>query len=112
MEKSEVDELRELTKRVCENVTAYIGAQLDGSFESMQMMASVIDNINIKYMGMKQEIKSIGKLSNVLEARAHAVKEKMNMIDEIDKEISEIEDMVNDIEQYTTSLEMKFNQVR
>jgi hypothetical protein len=31
MEKAEVDELHELTQRVCENVTAYVGAQLDGA---------------------------------------------------------------------------------
>ncbi|KAG7393102.1 hypothetical protein PHYPSEUDO_012438 [Phytophthora pseudosyringae] len=71
METVEVDELRELTQRVCETVTAYVGAQLDGSLESMQLMQTVASNINAKYVGMKREAKHIGKLSKVLEARGN-----------------------------------------
>ncbi|KAE8900453.1 hypothetical protein PF005_g3885 [Phytophthora fragariae] len=112
MEKAEVDELRQLTQRVCENVTAYVGAQLDGSLESMQLMETVVNNINTKYRGMKREAKSIGKLSKVLEARATAMEEKMNVIDDIDEELAELEDMVDQLEQYTGSLEIKFNEVR
>ncbi|EGZ10283.1 hypothetical protein PHYSODRAFT_338950 [Phytophthora sojae] len=112
MEKAEVDELRQLSQRVCENVTAYVGAQLGGSLESMQLMETVVNNINAKYKGMKREAKSIGKLSKVLEARASANEEKMNIIDDIDEELSELEDMVDQLEQYTGSLEIKFNEVR
>ncbi|KAH7459727.1 hypothetical protein KRP22_012766 [Phytophthora ramorum] len=112
MEKAEVDELRGLTQRVCENVTTYVGAQLDGSLESMQVMEAVVRNINAKYVGMKREARSIGKLSKVLEARANAMEEKMNIIDGIDEELTELEDMVDQLEQYTGSLEIKFNDVR
>ncbi|KAG6967273.1 hypothetical protein JG687_00004363 [Phytophthora cactorum] len=104
MEKAEVDELRELTQRVCENVTAYVGAQLDGSLESMQLMQTVVNNINSKYVGMKREAESVGKLSKVLEARARTMEEKMNIIDDIDEELTELEDMVEQLEQYTGSL--------
>ncbi|ETM01022.1 hypothetical protein L917_02330 [Phytophthora nicotianae] len=112
MEKAEVDELRELTQRVCENVTAYVGAQLDGSLESMQLMQTVVNNINAKYVGMKREAESVGKLSKVLEARAKTMEEKMNIVDEIDEELTELEDMVEQLEQYTGSLEIKFNELR
>ncbi|KAG3110013.1 hypothetical protein PI124_g11173 [Phytophthora idaei] len=112
MEKAEVDELRELTQRVCENVTAYVGAQLDGSLESMQLMQTVVNNINSKYVGMKREAESVGKLSKVLEARAKTMEEKMNIIDDIDEELTELEDMVEQLEQYTGSLEIKFNELR
>ncbi|ETI54666.1 hypothetical protein F441_02496 [Phytophthora nicotianae CJ01A1] len=112
MEKAEVDELRELTQRVCENVTAYVGAQLDGSLESMQLMQTVVNNINTKYVGMKREAESVGKLSKVLEARAKTMEEKMNIVDEIDEELTELEDMVEQLEQYTGSLEIKFNELR
>ncbi|KAG1689569.1 hypothetical protein DVH05_020315 [Phytophthora capsici] len=112
MEKAEVDELRQLTQRVCENVTAYVGAQLDGSLESMQVMETVVNNINAKYKGMKREAKSIGKLSRVLEARAKIMEEKMNIIDDIDEELIELEDMVDQLEQYTGSIEIKFNELR
>ncbi|KAL3658805.1 hypothetical protein V7S43_016173 [Phytophthora oleae] len=112
MEKAEVDELRELTQRVCENITAYVGAQLDGSLESMQVMETVVNNINAKYKGMKREAKSIGKLSKVLEARAKTMEEKMNIIDDIDEELMELEDMVDQLEQYTGSIEIKFNELR
>ncbi|KAG2764945.1 hypothetical protein PC129_g7492 [Phytophthora cactorum] len=112
MEKAEVDELRELTQRVCENVTAYVGAQLDGSLESMQLMQTVVNNINSKYVGMKREAESVGKLSKVLEARARTMEEKMNIIDDIDEELTELEDMVEQLEQYTGSLEIKFNELR
>ncbi|RMX62643.1 hypothetical protein DD238_008024 [Peronospora effusa] len=111
MEKAEEDELRELTQRVCESVTAYVGAKLDGSLESMQLMETVVNNINAKYIGMKREATSIGKLSKVLETRAFAMKEKMNIIDDIDEELAELEDMVDQLEQYTGSLENKFNEV-
>ncbi|KAG6971710.1 hypothetical protein JG688_00004316 [Phytophthora aleatoria] len=104
MEKAEVDELRELTQRVCENVTAYVGAQLDGSLESMQLMQTVVNNINSKYVGMKREAESVGKLSKVLEARAKTMEEKMNIIDDIDEELTELEDMVEQLEQYIGSL--------
>ncbi|POM65676.1 Hypothetical protein PHPALM_18573 [Phytophthora palmivora] len=104
MEKAEVDELQELTRRVCENVTAYVGAQLDGSLESMQLMETVVNNINSKYVGMKREAKSIGKLSKVLEARANTMRDKVTIIDEIDEELTELEDMVDQLEQYTGSL--------
>lgn len=107
-----MDELSELTQRVCENVAAYVGAQLDGSLESMQLMQTVVYNINGKYMGMKHEVESVGKLSKVLEARAKTMGEKMNIIDDIDEELTELEDMVNQLEQYTGSLELKFNEVR
>ncbi|GMF48772.1 unnamed protein product [Phytophthora fragariaefolia] len=40
-----------------------------GSLESMQLMETVVNNINAKYKGMKREAKSVGKLSKVLEAR-------------------------------------------
>ncbi|ETP52463.1 hypothetical protein F442_02523 [Phytophthora nicotianae P10297] len=112
MEKAEVDELRELTQRVCENVTAYVGAQLDGSLESMQLMQTVVNNINTKYVGMKREAESVGKLSKVLEARAKTMEEKMNIVDDIDEELTELEDMVEQLEQYTGSLEIKFNELR
>ncbi|CAI5737013.1 unnamed protein product [Peronospora destructor] len=111
MEKAEEDELRELTQRVCESVIAYVGVQLDGSLESMQLMETVVDNINAKYMRMKREAKSIDKLSKVLETRAFAMKEKMNIIDDIDEELAELEDMVDQLDQYTESLENKFNEV-
>ncbi|KUF84007.1 hypothetical protein AM587_10008510 [Phytophthora nicotianae] len=128
MEKAEVDELRELTQRVCENVTAYVGAQLDGSLESMQLMQTVVNNINTKYVGIKREAESVGKLSKVLEARgiearimdvhadvailtaccfvrsAKTMEEKMNIVDDIDEELTELEDMVEQLEQYTGSL--------
>ncbi|OWZ12457.1 hypothetical protein PHMEG_00014376 [Phytophthora megakarya] len=104
MEKAEVDELRELTQRVCENVTAYVGAQLDGSLESMRLMKTVVNNINAKYKAMKQEVKNIGKLSKVLETRANAMEEKVNIIDDIDEELTELEDMVKQLDQYTGSL--------
>ncbi|ETN15196.1 hypothetical protein PPTG_07365 [Phytophthora nicotianae INRA-310] len=112
MEKAEVDELRELTQRVCENVTAYVGAQLDGSLESMQLMQTVVNNINTKYVGIKREAESVGKLSKVLEARAKTMEEKMNIVDDIDEELTELEDMVEQLEQYTGSLEIKFNELR
>uniref|UniRef100_A0AAV1UYC9 Biogenesis of lysosome-related organelles complex 1 subunit 2 n=1 Tax=Peronospora matthiolae TaxID=2874970 RepID=A0AAV1UYC9_9STRA len=111
MEKAEVDELRELTQRVCANVAAYAGAQLDGSLESMQLMATVVNTVNAKYVGMRREIKSVGKLSKVLEARATALREKMDVIDDLDEELAELEDMVDQLEKYTGSLEVKFHQV-
>ncbi|KAF4317102.1 hypothetical protein BBO99_00008163 [Phytophthora kernoviae] len=109
MEKTEVDELRQLTQRVCENVTAYIGAQLNGSLESMQLLEIVVGNINTKYTSMRREAKSIGKLSEVLEARAIAMKEKMQIIDDIDEELTELEDMVDQLDQYTGSLGEKLD---
>jgi hypothetical protein len=44
-----------------------------GSLESMQLMETVVNNINAKYVGMKREAKSVGKLSKVLEARGAAM---------------------------------------
>ena len=40
-----------------------------GSLESMQLMATVVNTVNAKYVGMRREIKSIMKLSKVLETR-------------------------------------------
>ncbi|KAG7395432.1 hypothetical protein PHYBOEH_003758 [Phytophthora boehmeriae] len=112
MEKAEVDELRQLAQRVCENVAAYVGAQLNGSLESMQLLETVLGNVNTKYTSMRREAKSIGKLSEVLEARATEMKEKMQIIDDIDEELAELEDMVDQLDQYTGSLEVKFHDVR
>jgi hypothetical protein len=36
--------------------------------------------------------------------KAHAMEEKMNIIDDIDEELTELEDMVDQLEQYTGSL--------
>ncbi|CAI5714448.1 unnamed protein product [Hyaloperonospora brassicae] len=111
MDEAEVDELRHLTERVCETVAAYAGAQLDGSLESMQILETVLAAVNAKYVGMRRELKSIGKLSKVLEARAAALREKRTVIDDVDEELAELEDMVEQLEKYTESLEAKFYEV-
>lgn len=78
----------------------------------MQLMQTVVDNINSKYESMRREAQGIGKLSEVLEARAVAMKDKMQVIDDIDEELGELEDMVDQLEQYTGSLEGKFHELR
>ncbi|KAL7680127.1 hypothetical protein Plhal304r1_c069g0157731 [Plasmopara halstedii] len=104
MEKVEIDELRELTQRVCTNVAAYVGSQVNGSLESMQLMQTVVNNINIKYVNMKHELENLGTMSKFLETRASSIDEKMNIIDDVDEELYELEDMVDQLEQYTESL--------
>lgn len=106
-----MNELRKLTQRVCENVAAYVGAKADGSLESMRLMQTVVNNINAKYIDMKQEIEKVNRLSCKVEARASAMEEKMKIIDDVNEELSELEDMVDQLEQYTGSLETKFNKL-
>uniref|UniRef100_K3XBT3 Biogenesis of lysosome-related organelles complex 1 subunit 2 n=1 Tax=Globisporangium ultimum (strain ATCC 200006 / CBS 805.95 / DAOM BR144) TaxID=431595 RepID=K3XBT3_GLOUD len=111
MENAEVDELRQLTRAVCESVAAYVGVQLSGSLESMEILQQVVLNVNRKYIGMKKEVQSVGKLSKYLKAKADAIDEKLKTIDDIDEELTELEDMVEQLEQYTGSLQAKFYQV-
>jgi len=111
MENADVEELRQLSQRVCENVAAYVGAQLSGSFESMELLQQVVLNINRKYIKMKKEVQSVGKLSKHLKAKADAMDDKLKTIDDIDEELTELEDMVDQLEQYTGSLQTKFYEV-
>ncbi|GAB9467227.1 Serine protease family s09x [Globisporangium polare] len=111
MENAEVAQLRQLSQRVCASVTAYVGAQLSGSLESMELLQQVVLNVERKHTKMRKELQSVGKLSKHLKAKADAIDDKLKTIDAIDEELTELEDMVEQLEQYTGSLETKFYEV-
>ncbi|DBA03096.1 TPA: hypothetical protein N0F65_003343 [Lagenidium giganteum] len=104
MEHAEAEELQILTRRICESVASYVGAQLSGSLEAMELLEAVIRSTNKKCKRMKKEYNSIGRISDVMKAKAAAMEEKMKSIDEIDEELTELEDMVDQLELYTSSL--------
>ncbi|GLE02653.1 hypothetical protein PINS_up011494 [Pythium insidiosum] len=111
MNASEAQQLEVLSRRVCDSVTEYLGAQLVASTECMEVMHQVVLTVNRKYTAMLEELRSVGKLSKIIKAKARQMDEKMKCINDIDEELTELEDMVDQLEAYTASLQTKFHEV-
>ncbi|GLE09676.1 hypothetical protein PINS_up021447 [Pythium insidiosum] len=132
MNASEAQQLEVLSRRVCDSVTEYLGAQLAASTECHGSHASGRATVNRKYTAMLEELRSVGKLSKIIKAKgwvfrvpseggteeltcergvARQMDEKMKCINDIDEELTELEDMVDQLEAYTASLQTKFHEV-
>ncbi|EQC29442.1 hypothetical protein SDRG_12904 [Saprolegnia diclina VS20] len=102
------DDVRELARYLSENVAVYVGMELQGSMERMQLLNNVLEKLCDKYDGMKAESASIVQFAAQMKQNEKALAGHMQSIDDVDEELTELEDMVDQLQLYAERLHSKF----
>ncbi|OQR94069.1 hypothetical protein ACHHYP_01868 [Achlya hypogyna] len=102
------DDVRELTRYMSETVAVYVGTELQGSMERMQLLDKVLHKLCDKYEGMQKESSSIVQFAAQMKQNEKLLAGQMRSIDDVDEELTELEDMVDQLQLYAERLHNKF----